>query len=376
LWPPAAKTGVAYQESFVWREPISITTGSVNGVRTPERKTALPRSKQAFTKPELVLWPADGITKGDLIRYYDSIAPLMLPHIKQRLLMLERHPNGVGQPWFLQKDALPEETPKSVATEKVGATTRDEGSRYISYYLGHDRDQLLLLAELCTTTIHTWATTADAPGCADTLILDLDPFDVPFSTVEEVALVAKEILDALELRSFVKTSGATGLHILVPLLANTFSHERVRMVAAAIAKLIVDRRADTHRVAISNHRILSVTESEVRFRWKDYANHNKKRTMTLTGPEFLRRFLQHVLPKGFPRIRYFGWLANRKRGALLQLCRVLLPQTPEPPPTTSEGPAIRECPKCHSPMRIVEVLTAEEIHNSERSSAPVVMDTS
>jgi hypothetical protein len=132
----------------------------------------------------------------------------------------------------------------------------------------------------------------------------------------------------------------------------------------------------THRVAISNHRILSVTESEVRFRWKDYANHNKKRTMTLTGPEFLRRFLQHVLPKGFPRIRYFGWLANRKRGPLLQLCRVLLPQTPAPPPTTSDGPAIRECPKCHSPMRIVDVLTAEEIHNSERSSVPVVIDTS
>ena len=82
----------------------------------------------------------------------------------------------------------------------------------------------------------------------------------------------------------------------------------------------------THRVAISNHRILSVTESEVQFRWKDYANHDKKRTMTLTGEEFLRRFLQHVLPKGFPRIRYFGWLANRKRGPLLQLCRLLLAQ--------------------------------------------------
>ena len=132
----------------------------------------------------------------------------------------------------------------------------------------------------------------------------------------------------------------------------------------------------THRVAISNHRILSVTESEVRFRWKDYANHNKKRTMTLTGPEFLRRFLQHVLPKGFPRIRYFGWLANRKRRPLLQLCRVLLPQTPEPPPPTSDGPAIRECPQCHGPMRIVEVLNAEEIHNLESSSAPVVIDTS
>jgi hypothetical protein len=69
----------------------------------------------------------------------------------------------------------------------------------------------------------------------------------------------------------------------------------------------------THRVAISNHRLLSVDGDHVTFRWKDYAHHNKSRAMTLTLEEFLRRFLQHVLPRGVPRIRYFGWLANRRR---------------------------------------------------------------
>ena len=134
----------------------------------------------------------------------------------------------------------------------------------------------------------------------------------------------------------------------------------------------------THRVAISNHRILSVNESEVRFRWKDYANHNKKRSMTLSGPEFLRRFLQHVLPKGFPRIRYFGWLANRKRGPLLQLCRLLLAQMPEPAPktSTSDQLVVQECPKCRGPMRILERLTAEEIYNPEITTPPIVIDTS
>jgi hypothetical protein len=96
----------------------------------------------------------------------------------------------------------------------------------------------------------------------------------------------------------------------------------------------------THRVAISNHRILAVDDSQVTFRWKDYAHHNKQRTMTLTCEEFLRRFLQHLLPKGFPRIRYFGWFANRRRrncfhsaavfsrtcqNKRLQLCSVNLP---------------------------------------------------
>jgi hypothetical protein len=131
----------------------------------------------------------------------------------------------------------------------------------------------------------------------------------------------------------------------------------------------------THRVAISNHRLLSVNESEVRFRWRDYKNHNKKRTMTLTGEEFLRRFLQHVLPKGFPRIRYFGWLANRKRGRLLPLCRVLLNQPPVTAPMLS-GPqtAVPECPKCHGPMRVIETFTAGEI-GIAKSEEPI-LDTS
>jgi hypothetical protein len=84
----------------------------------------------------------------------------------------------------------------------------------------------------------------------------------------------------------------------------------------------------THRVAISNHRILSIADRNVTFRWKDYAHGNKKKQMTLTACEFLRRFFLHVLPKGFVRIRQFGFLANCKRKALLETCRRLLPQPP------------------------------------------------
>jgi hypothetical protein len=96
--------------------------------------------------------------------------------------------------------------------------------------------------------------------------------------------------------------------------------------------------------------------------------------MTLTSEEFLRRFLLHLLPKGFPRIRYFGWLANRKRGPLLQLCRALLDQTLEPP-AASDQPVGRTCPKCHAPMRIIERLNADEITHTERRPA-LIIDTS
>ena len=84
----------------------------------------------------------------------------------------------------------------------------------------------------------------------------------------------------------------------------------------------------THRVAISNHRIVNVADGQVTFRWKDYAHGSKQRTMTVSGEEFLRRFLLHVLPRGFVRIRFFGFLANRRRAKLLPLCQQLLEVSP------------------------------------------------
>lgn len=121
----------------------------------------------------------------------------------------------------------------------------------------------------------------------------------------------------------------------------------------------------THRVAISNHRLVEVTDAHVTFRWKDYAHHSQRRTMTLSHEEFLRRFLQHVLPRGFPRIRYFGFLANRRRGALLPLCRTLLAVQPPPVPATSTAtPVLWLCPGCQGPMRVIERLTANQLRET------------
>jgi hypothetical protein len=122
----------------------------------------------------------------------------------------------------------------------------------------------------------------------------------------------------------------------------------------------------THRVAISNHRIADINDTHVAFRWKDYAHHSKRRTMSLTHEEFLRRFLQHVLPKGFPRIRYFGFLANRRRTELLPQCRALLAPAPRvPPPDSANHPDLWRCPECQGPMRVIERLTPAQILNLE-----------
>ncbi len=117
----------------------------------------------------------------------------------------------------------------------------------------------------------------------------------------------------------------------------------------------------THRVAISNHRLLNVTDHDVTFRWKDYAHHSKSRAMTLSHEEFLRRFFQHVLPSGFPRIRYFGFLANRCRRLLLPLCRNLLGASPAAVATSASVTSVHACPRCQAPMRIIERLTAFQL---------------
>jgi hypothetical protein len=122
----------------------------------------------------------------------------------------------------------------------------------------------------------------------------------------------------------------------------------------------------THRVAISNHRLVSLVEQKVTFRWRDSAHNNQQKLMTLSLDEFLRRFLLHLLPKGFVRIRHFGFLANRRRATLLPLCfQGLLEQ--QPPPTDSEASAAQKpipvwvCPKCGGPMVVVERLTAVQL---------------
>ena len=118
----------------------------------------------------------------------------------------------------------------------------------------------------------------------------------------------------------------------------------------------------THRVAISNHRLLAFDGEQVQFRWKDYASGGRQRQMTLQATEFLRRFVQHVLPRGFVRIRYFGFLANRWRAQSLRLCRrLLVAKLSAPSPDPEASAATWPCPRCGTAMVVRQRLTAREI---------------
>jgi hypothetical protein len=118
----------------------------------------------------------------------------------------------------------------------------------------------------------------------------------------------------------------------------------------------------THRVAISNHRIIAFDGESVTFRWKDYAHGNKKRKMTISGDEFLRRFLLHTLPRGFVRIRFFGFLAGPRRSKMLQLARQLLEvEHGHVVPVSTPAQAAFACPACATPMVVVERLSAAKV---------------
>jgi Putative transposase len=123
----------------------------------------------------------------------------------------------------------------------------------------------------------------------------------------------------------------------------------------------------THRVAISNHRLVSFADEKVTFRWRDSAHNNEQKLMTVSLDEFLRRFLLHLLPKGFVRIRHFGFLAHRRRAVFLPLCFHSLGSAPQEPQTKQEpsaadgSHALWFCPQCGGPMIILERLTADQI---------------
>ena len=128
----------------------------------------------------------------------------------------------------------------------------------------------------------------------------------------------------------------------------------------------------THRVAISNARLVDLQDGTVRFRWKDYADHDRDKVMALSADEFLRRCLLHVVPRGFVRIRYFGLLANRQRRASLDRCRAVLAaptpaSVPEPPPITSAEPSFAgaRCPYCG-----VGVMRVTALHASAPPPVP------
>ena len=195
------------------------------------------RQKIEFTNLDKVFWPEDGYTKGDLIDYYDKISPYIIPHLLDRPLVFERFPDGIYGPSFYQKDA-PDYTPEWIRTEEIYSEGVD---RNIRYFIGADREQLLYIANSGNIQQNPWMSRVQHLDYPDYLVFDLDPVEAPFGSVQKVALTLKETLDELGLRGYPKTSGASGIHVHLPVLETTYTYEDVRIFAEAIASIVVQR---------------------------------------------------------------------------------------------------------------------------------------
>jgi len=207
-----------------------------------------PLDEVKVSNPRKVFWPRQGYTKSDLVGFYDTIAPLLLPYLRDRPLVLTRYPDGIDGKSFFQKDA-PVFVPAWIRRETVYASDAD---RDIAYFVVDHAAALRYVANMGTIPLHVWSACAGSLDRPDWCILDLDPKGAPFADVIEVARTLKGILDRLGLTVFVKTSGASGLHLLLP-MGRRYTHEETRNFARLLAMLGVEAMPEISTVTRAVH---------------------------------------------------------------------------------------------------------------------------
>jgi bifunctional non-homologous end joining protein LigD len=190
-------------------------------------------------------WPEDAITKGDLLRYYRDVAPVLLPHLRDRPFTMKRYPNGwQGQPFFRKNAANYAPSWIKRAVVRVSPRGPAQESRVIEVPAVNDELALLWMVNTGCIECHTWYSRMDLLERPDWVVFDLDPSDdVGFAETVEVALLLAEALDALGLASFPKTSGAHGIHVLVP-IARRHTFDDTRRFATGIARRIAETHPD------------------------------------------------------------------------------------------------------------------------------------
>jgi bifunctional non-homologous end joining protein LigD len=227
-----------------------------------------------FTNLDKYLWKKERYTKRDLIDYYHRIAPYILPYLKNRPQSLNRHPNGITQENFFQKNVQG----KVADWITTHADYSESNDATIHYFVCTGEASLLYMANLGCIELNPWHSRTSSPNNPDYCIIDLDPNGVAFDKVVETALVTKKILDEIEAPGYCKTSGATGLHIYIPLGAK-YDYEQSKQLAQLIA-ILVNRELPT---------ITSVERNPAKRKRKIYVDFLQNRQgQTIAAPYSLR----------------------------------------------------------------------------------------
>jgi bifunctional non-homologous end joining protein LigD len=205
---------------------------------TPPPRAATPKSFN-YSNLSKVYWPIDRYTKGDMIEYYRAVSPWLLPYLRNRPLVMTRYPDGIDGKMFYQKDA-PEFAPDWIRTVKVWS---EDTQREINYFVVDDEESLLYVANLGTIPVHIWASSVGSLELCDWCVIDLDPKDAPFKDVITCAQVLHRICESAGLPHYVKTTGKTGLHIMIPLGAQC-TYEQSRQLGELLARLVLRETAE------------------------------------------------------------------------------------------------------------------------------------
>jgi bifunctional non-homologous end joining protein LigD len=169
-----------------------------------------------LTSPERVLYPDDGITKGDLFEYYEQVGPSIVPHLKNRPFTMKRYPHGITGEVFFQKQA-PKGLPDWIPTRQFRTLPREGGPRLVDFPLVNTPEAVLYMAQMNCIDMNAWYSRVDKPDRPDFVLFDLDPPDDGFELAIEVAHLIHELLEEVELPGYVKTSGADGIHVVAPI---------------------------------------------------------------------------------------------------------------------------------------------------------------
>ena len=192
-----------------------------------------------FSNLKKVYWPAEGYTKGDLIEYYRAISPWILPYLTNRPVVLTRFPDGIDGKSFYQKDA-PEFAPEWIRTIPIWS---EDTQRDIKYFVCDDVESLLYMANLGSIPLHIWNSRVGSLELPDWCVIDLDPKEAPFSDVIRCANVFRELCEKIGMPSYVKTTGKTGLHILLP-LGRQVTYAQCRTLGELLCRVVLRQLKD------------------------------------------------------------------------------------------------------------------------------------
>jgi bifunctional non-homologous end joining protein LigD len=199
----------------------------------------VPEKTVNLTSPERVLYPDDGITKGDVFAYYERVGPTLVPHLRDRPFTMKRYPHGITGEVFFQKQA-PKGMPDWIPTRQFRTWRREGGSRLVDFPLVSSTEAVLYMVQMNCVDMNAWYSRVDKPHRPDFVLFDLDPPDGGFEVAIEVAQLIHELLDEVDLPGYVKTSGADGIHVVAPITRRS-TFEQTYQFAERASRLLEQR---------------------------------------------------------------------------------------------------------------------------------------